>query len=361
MRNKLLFPLITLSMLALLLAACGGSTPENTPDTEDEAPQAITPEISVSDQDASGGTVTIASVTAAQLGWMVIHAEVDGSPGPVVGYAQVQEGENSNVSVDIDLDMATETLFAMLHVDAGTAGTYEFPGDDVPARVDDAVVVTPFAVTLPEMSMEEVMPSVTVEDQDASSGTVTIPSVTADQLSWMVIHAESDGAPGPVVGYAQVQEGENSNVTVEIDLDAATETLFAMLHVDAGTAGTYEFPGDDVPARADDAVVVKPFMVTLPESGMDEGSGSAVTVMIRDSRFEEKAITVKVGTTVTWLMDANFPHTVTADDGSFDSSTLDGGQSFSYTFDQAGDFPYYCSIHGGPGGSGMSGVVSVTE
>ena len=50
--------------------------------------------------------------------------------------------------VEIDADMATETLFAMLHVDAGAIGDYEFPGDDVPARdADDNVVVTPFVVT----------------------------------------------------------------------------------------------------------------------------------------------------------------------------------------------------------------------
>ncbi len=366
MRNKLLFPLIALFLLAILMTACSGSATENTPVPENpteaptEAPQAITPSVTVEDQDASGGTVTVPDVTSAQLGWIVIHADGGGSPGPVIGYTQVQEGDNANITVDIDLDAATETLYAMLHVDAGTTGTYEFPGDDVPARVDDAVVVKPFHVTLPEVSMDEITPAITVEDQDASGGTVTVPDVTSAQLGWMVIHADADGSPGPVIGYTQVQEGDNANVTVDIDLDAATETLYAMLHVDAGTAGTYEFPGDDVPARAGDSVVVKPFKVTLPDTGMDEGSSTSA-VTIKDGRFEAKDITVKVGTTVTWTMDASFPHTVTADDGSFDSGQLSNGQTFTYTFNEAGDFPYYCTLHGGPGGSGMSGTVTVTE
>jgi plastocyanin len=362
MRKNLLFLLTTLSMLAVLLTACGGSAPEDTPtpemptDAPTETPQAIIPAVTVADQDASSGTVTVPEVTAAQLGWMVIHADADGSPGPVIGYTQVQEGENPNVTVDIDLDAATETLYAMLHLDAGTPGTYEFPGDDVPVKVDDSVVVKPFTVTLPEIT-----PSVTVEDQDASSGTVTVPEVTAAQLGWMVIHADADGSPGPVIGYTQVQKGENANVTVDIDLDAATETLYAMLHLDAGTPGTYEFPGDDVPVKVDDSVVVKSFTVTLPETGMDEGSSNEVTVMIKDGSFLEKDITVKAGTTVTWIMDASFTHTVTADDGSFDSGNLTDGQTFSYTFNEVGDFPYYCTFHGGPGGVDMAGSVTVTE
>ena len=39
----------------------------------------------------------------------------------------------------------------------------------------------------------------------------------------------------------------NSNVVVEIDAEAATPILHAMLHVDEGEVGTYEFPGPDVP------------------------------------------------------------------------------------------------------------------
>ena len=363
--------LIVLSLLILLLAACSTANPEANTTSENEEPVVFTPSINVSDQDVSGGSVTIDTVTSSQLGWMVIHAEADGGPGPVIGYTQVQEGENQDVAVDIDLDAATDKLFAMLHIDAGITGTYEFPGDDVPAKMDDAVVVKPFNVTLPETADEEQAedtitfnPSISVTDQDAAGGSVTIESVTSAQLGWMVIHAESDGGPGPVIGYTQVQEGENTDVTVDIDLDAASEKLFAMLHIDAGTAGTYEFPGDDVPAKVEDAVVVTPFNVTLPDAQTDETieEGTAeVTVTIKDSRFDSKNITVKAGTTVIWEMDANFPHTVTADDGSFDSGRLGDGETFSFTFNTAGEFPYYCTFHGGPGGSGMSGTVTVTD
>jgi LPXTG-motif cell wall-anchored protein len=116
------------------------------------AAQGTTPSVTVNDQAIQGGTVTVDKVVAAQAGWMVIHAEADGKPGPVVGHSAVAAGENTNVVVEIDTAKATAKLFAMLHVDAGEMGKYEFPGPDGPVKVDGKVVVVPFAVTgLPAM------------------------------------------------------------------------------------------------------------------------------------------------------------------------------------------------------------------
>jgi LPXTG-motif cell wall-anchored protein len=120
----------------------------------------------------------------------------------------------------------------------------------------------------------QVTPSVTVSDQTIENGTVTVDQVVSDGPGWMVIHADQDGAPGPVVGWAAVQDGENSDVTVDIDTESATETLWAMLHVDAGEVGTYEFPGADVPVQVEGEVLVEPFTATaaaqpetLPQTG----------------------------------------------------------------------------------------------
>lgn len=64
------------------------------------------------------------------------------------------------------------------------------------------------------------------------------------------------------------------------------------------------------------------------------------------------------GTTVTWTnKGANF-HSLKAYDGSFDSGKLAPGESYSYTFDQPGLFPYICSHHGL---QGMIGQVVVNE
>ena len=82
-------------------------------------------------------------------------------------------------------------------------------------------------------------------------------------------------------------------------------------------------------------------------------------VDVVDDSFNPAQITVDAGTQVTWSTSGQNPHTVTADDGSFRSGTLHNGESFSSTFATPGSFAYYCEFHGGPGGSGMSGVVVV--
>jgi plastocyanin len=72
-------------------------------------------------------------------------------------------------------------------------------------------------------------------------------------------------------------------------------------------------------------------------------AGSAVT--IQNFAFGPAALTVAVGTTVTWTNKDNAGHTVTADDGSFGSNTIASGQTFSQAFAKAGTYAYHCTIH----------------
>ena len=71
----------------------------------------------------------------------------------------------------------------------------------------------------------------------------------------------------------------------------------------------------------------------------------AAAVSIVNFAFEPATLEVPVGTTVTWTNNGGAPHTVTADDGAFDSGTLQPGASFSQTFSAAGTFAYHCTIH----------------
>src|SRR6266508_4182387 len=69
-------------------------------------------------------------------------------------------------------------------------------------------------------------------------------------------------------------------------------------------------------------------------------------VSIDDLAFSPATVVVQAGDTVTWTnQQTDVPHTVTADGGSFDSGTLNTGDTFQYTFDTAGTFPYHCAIH----------------
>ncbi len=90
-------------------------------------------------------------------------------------------------------------------------------------------------------------------------------------------------------------------------------------------------------------------------------------VALSGEAFHPARVVVTAGAGVTWLDDDRLGHTVTADDGSFDSDPrcrygsdcMQRGDRFRFVFTQPGAVRYYCRLHGGPGGQGMSGEVVV--
>jgi plastocyanin len=101
--------------------------------------------------------------------------------------------------------------------------------------------------------------------------------------------------------------------------------------------------------------------------GCDDGGDDAVdpgtlpTELTTENQIIEFAFTpphmqVSVGDTVTWTNQDEAPHDVTADDGSFETDTLNQGDTGEVTFEEAGTFSYFCSIH-----PDMLGAVTVVE
>ncbi len=105
------------------------------------------------------------------------------------------------------------------------------------------------------------------------------------------------------------------------------------------------------------ALVASVMLLASPMAGLAVEQAS---VAIQNNAFSPRNITVQVGTIVTWRnFDVNMPHTVTSDNGLFNSGTLNYNDSFSVQFNGTGTYNYYCQFHGGPGGVGMAGIVTV--
>lgn len=106
---------------------------------------------------------------------------------------------------------------------------------------------------------------------------------------------------------------------------------------------------------------------SLSCDGDDTGGGptnpgpppAQITVNMQDNSFQQRVDTVAVNGTVTWRNVGTNPHTSTADGGSWNSGTVNGGGTFARQFTQAGAFPYYCTFHGAAGGVGMAGTIVV--
>jgi plastocyanin len=112
-----------------------------------------------------------------------------------------------------------------------------------------------------------------------------------------------------------------------------------------------------------------PTTASEDDHGGEEGEEGEISgpIEMGDSFYKPKAGTVAVGTVVTWEQTGTEPHSVTFDDDTFDSSPdcppvdkcTQLGDEVTYEFTTAGVFAYYCKIHGGKGGIGMAGVVTV--
>lgn len=90
---------------------------------------------------------------------------------------------------------------------------------------------------------------------------------------------------------------------------------------------------------------------------------------IIDTDFRPRRTAIEAGTEVIWTQVGDQPHSVSAADGSFDSSPSCGplavekclgmDDAFSFTFYDPGTYRYYCKVHGLPDGTGMVGEVVV--
>ena len=266
-----LFRLLTLVLLAALAI----------PVAAQDAMADVTPSVSVSDQFVTD-SVFIENVDSQGPGFIVIHIDNNGAPGPVAGFAPVAPGQNPGVWVELDTSVATPVLYAMLHTDDTTVGEYEFgtvEGADAPVAVDGQVITPAFNVAIIDS-----LPQVVADN------TVTVESVTIPVDGFLVIHSEAGGGPGPVLGQTAVSAGTTTDVTVTLS-DAATSNLWPMLHVDDNTIGEYEFgavEGADSPVRVGGRVATTPFstvptiiaddQVILPGGGTEMMEGVTPTV-----------------------------------------------------------------------------------
>jgi amicyanin len=85
-----------------------------------------------------------------------------------------------------------------------------------------------------------------------------------------------------------------------------------------------------------------------PKSGGSGGAKASTSVSMKDIKFVPADVTVKKGQTVQWTNNDSVPHNVTKESGpgpEFKSSTLNGGDTYKYTFTTPGTFDYVCTIH----------------
>ncbi|HEU5112268.1 MAG TPA: plastocyanin/azurin family copper-binding protein [Acidimicrobiia bacterium] len=102
--------------------------------------------------------------------------------------------------------------------------------------------------------------------------------------------------------------------------------------------------------------------------GGDDGesvSDDDVVVQMFDNRYEFTEINIPVGGSVTFVGAGRNPHNAVAADGSWSTEDVAGsleqleGEEAMLTFDEAGEYVFFCTFHGNAGGDGMAGTLVV--
>jgi len=128
--------LVLVAATSLVAAACGGDDDDSSGDTTLAASSeevATTPSsISADEQSSDGSTIVVASINLPSAGFIAVHADADGAPGPVIGNSELlPAGESTDVIVTLDTPLAASgTVFPMVHIDIDGDGVYDFAPPD---------------------------------------------------------------------------------------------------------------------------------------------------------------------------------------------------------------------------------------
>ena len=99
--------------------------------------------IHAANQTSNGKTVKVPEIYLKDKGYLTIHADANGAPGPVLGVTEIlSAGEHEDVKVKLTKPLTeTADVWPMIHVEDNNNSTYDFPNGDQPAQVDGNVVV----------------------------------------------------------------------------------------------------------------------------------------------------------------------------------------------------------------------------
>ena len=106
--------------------------------------------VEAKDQRSDGKTIEVDAATLNGIdgGFVAVHQDLDGKPGPSVGQVQVKQGANKKVVVTFDQPQQSGAFWPMLHIDTATKGKYEFPGPDLPVKSGNDIVMKKITLTV---------------------------------------------------------------------------------------------------------------------------------------------------------------------------------------------------------------------
>ncbi len=162
-------------------------------------------------------------------GWMVIHNDIDGEPGEIVGMERLYPGVTETLIVKVDVSLVTDTLFAMLHQDLGLVGKWELT-KDFPVTVNGSVLAPPFTVT------ERL--SSGIGSVEVSKGGVIAHDVISGGPGWVVLEWNTT-----ILEMVWVDHGRTAEMLVPYNKELPEGSVLR-LYEDRGIIGSFDSETD---------------------------------------------------------------------------------------------------------------------
>lgn len=233
------FAMRSLLTVLLMLLAIGCSD-------EGTSPQLAAVQASDQSPASPHNTVSIDEVIADSAGWIVIYQDAEGGYGRQLGHSALNKGTTRDLSVTLSRSCVDgETLHALLHIDHGQEGDFEFPGPDEPVLDEASLPIgASFTVNVPDQTL----PALEVENQTLSvANQVRLKLVRATSPGRVVIQSRENNAPADIIGELALEVGTldsaDAPVIVTLERDAQQgELLYALLQrrVEGEGEDTYE-------------------------------------------------------------------------------------------------------------------------
>jgi len=219
----------------------------------------------------------------------------------------------------------------------GTLNGTSQPSED-PIGAEDDIYPVDFSVTTVDASLSDIADGNTAinvhESTDEIQNYIACGNIGGPVIGGML-----------VIGLETLNDSHYSGVAVLTDKDDQTEvTVYLGEGLEGDDHGGDDEADDSGNGSDDDNGDDDRGGESTPSASSDSTTeGSAVE--IADFAYGPESLEIAAGTEVTWTNNDSTAHTVTADDGSFDSGKIDEGGTFSFTFDTPGTYAYHCDFH----------------
>jgi hypothetical protein len=287
---------ISLVALALVATACtyesSGTTTTTVVDPEDVPPTTGPADIVLEDQRVEGTSLTLASVTMPDDGWVVARIDQGGGPGEIIGISEIlRKGVIARVPIPFFLPLTEDTIVhATIHVDLDRDGVYTYEAPD--SLIDEIAIFANGDAATAEALIELLPPlqpgEATLEEQRTDGTSVLAAAAVLPAPGFVALLSNVQGEPGEVLAITELlPTGTVADIEFIPEPPLRVSGLvFLVAWVDRDEDGLFDPVEDDIAVRVDGTLAAASAIVTVvplePTSITvedQEGDGTLISIL----------------------------------------------------------------------------------